>query len=239
MVFDLKKYKNFTLLEHTLHHIHNNYHKLYNILWQCLPLFINGFLIMAIYNAPKNAIDLCTERGFVQAGIQTDYNIIFMPASVINLFLIFLRPFMTQMAYARTQKNDRNFYKMLRKIIGGLLVFSLISIIGAYLLGIPVLELIYSRDLVSYRTELIIIMVAGGMNSLATALDNIVTVIRAQHILVFSYLFAWIVVKIISYNIVKEYSLHGAVIVFLIAMLILLITNLFILIVGLKKKKTA
>ena len=194
---------------------------------------------MAIYNAPKNAIDLCTERGFVQAGIQTDYNIIFMPASVINLFLIFLRPFMTQMAYARTQKNDRNFYKMLRKIIGGLLVFSLISIIGAYLLGIPVLELIYSRDLVSYRTELIIIMVAGGMNSLATALDNIVTVIRAQHILVFSYLFAWIVVKIISYNIVKEYSLHGAVIVFLIAMLILLITNLFILIVGLKKKKTA
>ena len=236
-LYDLRKYREFSQLNHVIQHIKKYYKRLYGIFGQCFPLFINGFLIMAIYNAPKNAIDLCTEQNILPQGIQTDYNIIFMPASVINLFLIFLRPFMTEMAYALSQNRKDRFYKMLFKIIGGLFLFGILSIIGAYLLGIPILEVIYSRHLTKYKTELIMLMIAGGMSSLATAIDNIITVIRIQHVLVISYFLSWIVARLIAYPLIEKYALYGAVVVFMVTMLILLICNLLILLFGLKRHK--
>lgn len=239
IIYDLKKYKDFSHLDSLFQHLKFHYKRLYSIFWQCLPLFINGFLIMAIYNAPKNAIDYCTEKNILTAGVQTDYNIIFMPASVVNLFLIFLRPFMTEMAYALSQKRKDRFYSMLIKIIGGIFIFGIVSVIGAYLLGIPILEIIYSRHLVPYKTELIILMIAGGMSSLATAIDNIITVIRLQHVLVLSYLATWVVAQTIALPLVEKYALYGASLAFIITMLILLISNIIILLLGLNKNKVS
>ena len=57
---------------------------------KCLPLFINAYLIMTIYNEPKLSIDMYTTSGVLQSGTQTYYSILFMPAAVINLLFCLL-----------------------------------------------------------------------------------------------------------------------------------------------------
>ena len=81
------------------------------------------------------------------------------------------------------------------------------------------------------------LMIAGGMSSLATAIDNIITVIRIQHVLVISYFLSWIVARLIAYPLIEKYALYGAVVAFMVTMLILLICNLLILLFGLKRHK--
>jgi hypothetical protein len=53
---------------------------------------------MYIFNIPKNAIDSGLNMGVLPVGSQILYNILFMPASVINLMFIFFRPQITRMA---------------------------------------------------------------------------------------------------------------------------------------------
>lgn len=48
---------------------------------ECLPLFLSSFIMMYLNNAPKYAIDR-----FYSDELQNIYNILFMPAFVINLF---------------------------------------------------------------------------------------------------------------------------------------------------------
>ncbi|MBR2803544.1 MAG: hypothetical protein IKE20_00125, partial [Eggerthellaceae bacterium] len=64
------------------------------ILWACLPMFIGSFLAAYLNNVSKYAInDVGTEQ------MQTIFNVLFMPAFVINLFLIFfMRPSLTTLA---------------------------------------------------------------------------------------------------------------------------------------------
>lgn len=204
---------------------------------QCLPLFINGYLVMALYNIPKNAIDTMSEHAKSWQGIQTDYGIIFMPAFVINLFLIFLRPYMTRMAYAWVQEEKRLFHRLLFQILAGVSVFGIVTVAGAYLLGIPILEFIYGRELSNCKLALILIIVGGGFNSIATVFDNTITVIRQQHLLVLSYAAVWAIAKIMIRSWLLKYKITGAAMTFLFAMVLLTVFNILIFLYGLKKER--
>lgn len=87
----------------------------------------------------------------IKAGSQTIFNILFMPASVLNLVYIVFRPMLTKMAIAWEGKKKNNFLKILFKILGGLLGMTFFVIIGCWILGIPILTLIYGIDLHVYR----------------------------------------------------------------------------------------
>lgn len=208
-----------------------------SIFRQCLPLFINGYLIMTIFNAPKNAIDNLCGQNPELSGMQTDYNILFMPAFVINMFMIFLRPYMTQMAYAWVNHQSSRFRKLLAQMIAGILAFSGVTMAGAYLLGIPVLGVVYGRDLSQYRPELLILVLGGAFNSLATVFDNVITVIRRQHHLVISYVITWLMAQGISRLMVVKQGITGAALTFLFSMMLLTLCNMVILIFGLRRRK--
>ena len=49
------------------------------------PIFVNSFLMTAIINIPKIRIDYVIEQGRMESGMQTVFNILFMPASVLTL----------------------------------------------------------------------------------------------------------------------------------------------------------
>ena len=45
----------------------------------CLPLFINAFLLVSIYNQPKYALNDIFNQGLIGNGVQRDFSILFTP----------------------------------------------------------------------------------------------------------------------------------------------------------------
>lgn len=72
----------------------------------CFPLFLASFLMMYISNAPKFAVD-----AYLSDEYQTYYGILFMPASVINLFSLFaFRPLLTKLTAMWNENRPKNVF---------------------------------------------------------------------------------------------------------------------------------
>ena len=209
---------------------------------KCLPLFINAYLIMTIYNEPKLSIDLYTSTGVLQSGTQTYYSILFMPAAVVNLLFLLFRPIITKMAFAFNENNFKQIYKMISVVSLILLGFTVVAMLAAYLLGIPVLSFLYGTgdSLNPYRGALLIIIIGGGFNAMANLFDNVVTVFRNQKYLVIAYLISFLAVKLIANPLVESQGIMGASYTFLISevVLFLFIFVIFIFSAARKSLKT-
>lgn len=150
----------------------------------CFPIFISTFLMAYVANAPKYSIDIV-----LSSHDQAQFNYIFMPVFVISLLSTFIyQPMINRLAIIWNEKKIRQFwYLILRQsiIIGGL---TIIAIIGGYLLGIPVLSLLYGVDLSAYKTELIILLLGGGLLALINFFTMVITITRYQKHLIWGYL---------------------------------------------------
>ena len=83
------------------------------LLKACFPLFLASFLMMYISNAPKFAVD-----AYLSDEYQTYYGILFMPASVINLFSLFaFRPLLTKLTAMWNEKRRKAFLLTVGKLI--------------------------------------------------------------------------------------------------------------------------
>ena len=119
-------------------------------------IFAISFLGLYIMNVPKYAID-----DFLNEHIQAIYGIIIMPATVVGLFGQFIiHPYLNIIAGLHKEGKLEEVKKILVKIILVILTLGLICVVGAYILGIPVLELIYGIDLKEYRIHLSVIILA-------------------------------------------------------------------------------
>lgn len=190
----------------------------------CFPLFLNSYLVMSIFNAPKMAIDHAITTGSMEAGAQTVYGIIFMPASVINLIYIVFRPVITKMAIAWNQNRMREYLRLVRGVLFKLAVFAVLVLAGGYLLGIPALSLVYGIRLAGYRKALLILLLGGGLNTFVNVLDNSLTVIRKQHLLVFAYVVTWFFAQWASPLLVEKAGVDGAALTFTLSMAVLLLS---------------
>lgn len=194
------------------------WNKIKSLIKECFVLFTSTFLIMFIYNVPKYAIDQ-----YMYIEIQTYYNILFMPAAVINLFSGFIfRPLLTTLAtYFNTHDKDifkRITYKLIVVIIG-LTIFVLV--VGE-LIGISILSLIYGVDLSAYKQELLIILCGGGVSAIVSLIYHVITVIRKQKWLLSGYISSMIITVVIVPKLVKELGMLGASVGYLISMSVLL-----------------
>lgn len=202
------------------------------------PLFINAFLMTAITNEPKMAIDQAIELGSMANGMQTIFNVLFMPASVLTLIYIVFRPMMTRMAIMWTRGEKNNFLTTLFKMGGCLLCISIVLLIGSFILGIPVLSWVYAIDLNSYRNELLIFVAGGCFCTFSYILDNALIVIRHQYMLIFSYIGTWIYVKAVTGHLVSSYKMFGSAIAYGSSMLLFFGFTALVFIVCLKKSET-
>ena len=212
------------------------------LLVTCLPLFINSFLVTSIFNAPKMAIDSAIASRSLEAGMQTIYNIIFMPTSVINLVYIVFRPVITKMAIEWSAGHSDTYLKLMRQVIVKLALIDVVILLGGYMLGIPVLSLVYGVNLGDVRMALMILLLAGGLNTIVNVLDNALTVIRKQYTLVIAYIITWLYAEQVSPVLVKQYGIHGAAMAFLTSMVVLLLAVVILFAVcyrGIKREKTA
>lgn len=202
----------------------------------CFPLCACSFLSMYVLNAPKFAIDKFFSD---QSGIQTCYSILIMPAAVINLFSIFaFRPAMTPMANSFSNGNMKQFIKTLSKLILWILTATLMCLVIAYFLGIPVLSTIYGIDLSEYKLSLLIVLTGGGFSALLGVFQYVITIMRQQYKLLIGYIAASVFAYFISNNLVKSNGILGGAISYISIYALLVLYFIVLMISNSKKLKT-
>ena len=199
------------------------------------PLFFNAFLMMSISNAPKMALDTAIANNQIQVGIQTVFNILFIPASFLTLAYIVFRPLLTKMAIYWNNNKIQKFLKIVFLIVGCLLGTAVVLLVGCAILGIPVLSILYAIDLKDYKMELLIIVAGGCFCTFSYVFDNALVVIRRQYMLVLSYIISWIYIKLTVTMYVDKYGMLGAAIAYATCMLVFLIVTVVIFSVFVRK----
>ena len=176
------------------------------LFWACLPMFISSFLAAYLNNICKYAIDSAgTDE------MQTIFNILFMPAFVINLFLIFfMRPSLTTLAKLWLERNARPFMGILAKLLGLAALITLGVELACALIGIPILEWFYGVDLEGQTGALLIVMIGGGFLSASNVFYNALVVIRNQHSVLVGYVVAIVLASVIATPLVAGYAIMGA-----------------------------
>lgn len=197
------------------------------------PLFGISFLAFYVNNAPKYAIDAC-----LTDEIQACYGFVAMPVFVIGLLNNFIyQPTLVPMADEWEQKQNRKFQ---RRIVKQLLLIGMISVIclaGAYVLGIPVLTLLYHTDLAAYKAELMILLAAGGFLAMSGYLSVVLTIMRRQKDLLWPYCLIAVIAVISLKRIVSQYGTTGAAVCYMALMMLLCLLYGGVLVVRLKGTK--
>ena len=215
-------------LFHTLNIRNVKLCKIIKVFKDCLPLFINAFLLVSIYNQPKYALNDIYNKGLIENGVQRDFSILFTPIFAMNLMIIFLRPMITQLAVFLEEKKISHFitYKnnLFRILLG---TCTLIYIVGAFI-AIPALDIVYGTDLKQYQSSFLILLMGGVASTFSTVCDNILTVFRKQHYLIISFVTGYLVSLMTARTLVLKYEILGASLSFLCAMISWLIVSLVI-----------
>lgn len=192
----------------------------------CFPLFAGSFLSFYIGNAPKYAIDaILTDE------LQACYGFIAMPVFVIGLLNNFIfNPMLFRMSVLWDEKKIKEFVYRTVLQTGVVAIITIVCMIGAWILGIPVLSWMYNTDLSSYKTELIILLLGGGFLGLSGLLNAVITIIRYQKSLMWGYIVMAILAYIFSDRIVRQYEMMGAAILYAALMggLCLIFVGLFV-----------
>lgn len=182
-----------------------SYKKVGNLFVECLPLFIAAYLVMYIGNAPKYAIDKV-----MSSEAQACFTYIFMPVFVISLLSQFVyQPVISKLAMLWHESKLQEFNKLIFRQVGLILGLSAAAVVGGYLLGIPVLSLIYGVNLEEYKTALVILLLGGGALAFVNFLQMIITVARKQNLLNIGYLLAFLAFVLFGKMIVEGYGIIG------------------------------
>lgn len=201
------------------------------------PLFLSLFLNMYLSNAPKYAID-----AYLTEEIQATYNIIFMPAFVVQLIVHFIfNPILTSYAEIWAKGEISRFTKAIRKQMLIVLGLTVLGLGIAATIGIPVLSWMFGMDLTGHRKELIIVMIGGGMLAYSVFFNTVITIVRMHRTLIYSYGVAALAAFSLSGVFVRNYGMLGATVLYATIMTILTVILGVILWIRIRKeiKKTA
>lgn len=176
------------------------------ILKTAFPLFGMTFLSFYEHNAPKYAIDAC-----MTDEVQACYGFVAMPVFAIELLNNFIyQPALVPMAVEWKQGQIGRFRIRIRKqmlMIGGI---SIVCIVSAYLLGIPVLSLLYHTDLTDYKQELMILLFASVFLAVSGYQSVVLTIMRCQKALLLPHCIVSLAAAIGLRHIVAVYETIGA-----------------------------
>ncbi len=179
--------------------------QIWNLGRECFPLFIASYLVIYIGNAPKYAIDKV-----MSSEAQACFTYIFMPVFVISLLSQFVyQPVISKMALLWHEKNIPLLKKMIFKQISLIIVLSAAAVLGGYILGVPVLSIIYGVNLEAYKTPLVILLFGGGALAFVNFLQMIITIARKQNWLIIGYLLAFFVFLFFGKIVVEYYGIVG------------------------------
>ena len=167
-----------------------SYKSIINLFFMCLPIFFSSYLTNLLITIPKNSIELN-----LTTVDQSMFNLIFMPSSIMKMALgILLIPLYRKITL---MWKDRD-YSGLKKFI--------IMIIVA----IPFLTIVYGVSISSQEIPLILLIIAGSLNGIATFFIFILTVFNRQFYLLYIYGITVLLSMAITNKMVINYHILGA-----------------------------
>lgn len=186
-------------------------------------LFVDGFFIfiftfLSVYlpNLPKYLLEFNYD-----SSIQGIYGIIVLPASFIALVANYMiQPFLVKIAEYLKKNKIFDLKKLLLKMSLAIIILGLLCIIGGWLLGIPILELLYDVDLNNQKLNFIIILVGSIFYALSVLLYSVLIAMRKSKMQLLSLVIDSILGIVICYFLIGRYELFGASLSYLFIMLI-------------------
>jgi len=183
-----------------------------------IGFFTFGFTFLNLYviNAARYALDSATSDS-----IQTIYGIIAMPATVLSLIGQYLiQPFLT--SFKKLFATDaRAFQNLVFRLCLALSGVGIICVLAAWLLGIPVLELLYSIELDGSLFNLILIIIGGIFNALVMVVSTALVTMRHTGDQFWIYCVVSLAAFGISRALVSQNGITGACLSYMLSMLLL------------------
>lgn len=196
-----------------------NFNNFKLLLIKGFSMFITYFLSLYVINASKYAIDNNLSDSY-----QAIYGIIIMPATIVSLAGQFIiQPFLIKLKNAYCNMYFKLYLLIIRNMVLALLAFGIIAVIGATLIGIPFLELLYAINLSGYTLSLVLIIVGAVMRGVSLILSSALIVMNRTFKQMLIYIFASIAAFLISNYFVCNYQVIGASVSYLLVMIIELI----------------
>ena len=147
-----------------------------------------------------------------------------MPATVMLLLSQFLiHPYLTTLSDYLTKNNYIDFKKNVNKLIKYLSVIGVIAIIGAYLIGIPVLQVIYGVDLHEFRLSLSKIIIGSTLFGISFIISSALVAMRIDKEQTIIYMIQCVICFVLNYFLIKKISIFGAFDGYILSMITLLI----------------
>ena len=216
----------------------SNYKKdIKDIFLACWPLFVNGFILLYILNEPKIIIEKGLNQGVLQTGMQRDFNILFMPVFFMSLIILMVRPLITQMAILWNREKYVEFSLIVKKLLLYLFIGGIAVTIVAYFIGTPILSLVFGVALSQYTLPFAILIFAGVLYALAIVFENILTIVRKQHLLVGLYIVLLVITKLVTEPFIYQKGMLGATISFFIVMFTYVIGNGLVYLFAIHRKR--
>lgn len=200
-----------------------NINKNKSLLIEGFSVFIFSFLAMYILNLPKYTIDT-----LINNEVQGLFGIVFMPSSFMSMICLYLvHPFLNNISSLLKNNEKKRLINFTIKMSFLIIALGLLITLVGYLIGIPVLELLYNLDLKSYRFDLVIVLLGTIFISLYTLYSNILIAMRKILFQVITLVFTAIFGIFISNYLVANYGLDGACYSYFFIMLFQLIIYIF------------
>lgn len=191
--------------EFVAHKLKLDVQKIKQLCIDCFPLFAGVFMFTYIANASRYAID-----EVLNANMVAYFTAIFLPVSTINLVSGFIfKPLLTTLAVRWNKDTNRQFIGLILKFFGIIVLLTLTAIAGAYVLGIPVLSLVYGIDLADFKGELLILLIGGGCSAFSTIEFYCLAVMRHQMSIFVCYLIVFLTSLILPMYFVQTYGISG------------------------------
>lgn len=182
------------------------------ILRRTAAIFAVTFLATFSINIPRFFIDKYDSS---QIGY---FGILAMPITLIALFMSFiLQPNMVQL----TKMYNHGKYKKFKKVINGVMMvtlgFGAVVAVGTFVVGIPLLNIIFGIDFSQHKAELMIMIIGGIANAFVAIFIVLLTIMRRFKALFYNLLFTNLALVIASAILVQEYGMLAGVSLFALA----------------------
>lgn len=182
--------------------------KMWQLLLDNTLLFFSVILDFYVFSASKYAID-----GHMADRDMAVYGAIFMPTSVINLVAGFvIRPYLTKMAFAWEMDRIRQFKKLIAQLAAVIAVLTVLAVGGAWVLGIPVLSMLYSNigyALADCRVPLVFIIIGGALNAFMNLFYYSLIIMKKQRFIFVGYGLAGLLAAVVSAPFVRALGILG------------------------------
>ena len=104
-----------------------------------------------------------------------------------------------------------------------MILVGFLTTLVSYLIGTPVLSLIFGVDLNRYRLELTVLVFSGILYSIALVFENILTIYRKHNLLLVVYIVMYIASILLSKPFIISQGILGACLSFMLVMVIYVI----------------